>query len=70
LSFSYHPTGELGDDLVLTPESTVAYRLDPAVKAQVEARARRNVIDTGRPCRVFESNNSTLLFQASPEIAP
>lgn len=55
-----------GDNVILDAESTAAFRVDPAITDEVNALAKRNVAETGRPCDVFADDGTTLLIRARP----
>lgn len=62
--FTYRPGG--GDSIILSAESTAAYRLGiTEVIAAVQAYATQAVIDTGRVCQVFGDDQS-FVYRAAP----
>lgn len=64
MSLEFH---NRGDDVILHEASTAAFLLpDEAIVGEVSALAKKNVVETGRPCDVYAVDESTVLLREYP----
>lgn len=55
-----------GDDIVLKPDSALAFRMGGAITEAVTELAEKNVAETGRACDVYADDGATVLLERRP----